>query len=334
MNAFLSTLILLSSLTQTSSGVASQQGSYPRPATSASLTIPQQVVKPQAMARTVVTSGDSFVGDPFLPEQAQENVLVVPTPDLPPESLADLTEDLSVMCRIFDKSLPAGRGGADTMYGTYGEQGRAFHLATGQQSRETQGLYLDGYGALFFLHVGYPVVPTESQEQPQAKAAEPTDSVWSQTVKEMSGQPGDEPQPARNAPKYDPEKVENLKRTLIKTLAHSVNIRMRRPQDMVTLVVGALDDNRSWGLWGQVGRTGTSRSWGTLGQSGATSARATHNSAASVVVIRVTKADVDAFAKGQLTLAQFIEKVQIVSVPARPSAPPTGATAPTSATSR
>ena len=40
--------------------------------------------------------------------------------------------------------------------------------------------------------------------------------------------------------------------------------------------------------------------------------------------MRVTKADVDAFAKGQLTAAQFTEKVQIlISTPVNSGAPAT-----------
>ena len=336
MNAFLSTVVLLAGLTQASSGVATQPSDSSVTTSRAPLAIPEQASNPQVVTSTVIRSGDSFIGEPLWPAQAQENVLVVPTPDLAAESLADLTEDLTVMCRIFDKSLPATYAATSTMYGMYGEPGTVFHYSPGRQSRQAQALYLDGYGALFFVHVGYPLVPAEPQPQSQAKTPESVDTVWSQTVQEMSGQPGDEQQTARRAQTFDPRKVENLKETLIKTLVHTANLRMRRPQDVVTLVVGAWDDNRSGGLWGQVGvRTGTSRSWGKLGQLEATGAKATaRTSAAGLLVLRVTKADVDAFAKGQLTLAQFTEKVQILSLPTGPGAPAASKTAPAPVSSR
>jgi hypothetical protein len=47
--------------------------------------------------------------------------------------------------------------------------------------------------------------------------------------------------------------------------------------------------------------------------------------------MRVTKADVDAFAKGQLTAAQFTEKVQTLSTPVSSAAPAAPQPAPTPA---
>ncbi len=128
---------------------------------------------------------------------------------------------------------------------------------------------------------------------------------------------------------YDSQRVENLKKTLIKTLAHASNIRMRRPQDVITLVVGALDETRSWGPGRRPGpMTGGGGSWSTLtlGQPEAGSARAAvRNPAGALLVLRVTKADVDALAKGQLTPAQFAEKVQSLWAPLDQGTPETEA---------
>ncbi len=315
MSPLVSIFIVLAGLTGASSGVAVRpQSSQP-----ANVAVS---VSPSA----VVSSNIDIISDPFLPDQAQENVLVVPTPDLPVESLADLTEDLSVMCRIFDKSLPpAGSGFA------YGDRGDSLRWVIGQQGRGTQGLYLDGYGALFFVRVDYPLAPTDKQDATQAQPKESVDSVWSQTVREMSGQAAEEPQGSRNAPAYDAQKVENLKKTLVKTLAHASNIRMRRPQDAITLVVGALDETRSWGSGRRPGRTtGISGSWGVPGQPGTGAVRAAaRNPAGALLILRVTKADVDAFAKNQLTLIQFTDKVEILfspSISGTPAAPATGPT--------
>ena len=303
MNLLLSTLVLLAGLTQSSSGTASLQNLY-QLSTSRST--------PQVVTSTVTTNEDSLIGEPFLPAQSQETVLVIPTPDLPAESIADLTEDLAVMCRIFDKSLAPTR--ATTGF-AYGNRGDVFRYSFGQQAQGTQGLYLDGYGALFFVHVDYPLVPTEPQEASQAKAKDSADAVWSATVKEMSGQPGEDQQAARSAQTYDPQKVENLKKAAMNTLAHASNIRMRRPQDVVTLVVDALDDSRASSNR-RYGTAGRSTSAAAPMPSGATrSASTVRNPAGALLVMRVTKADVDAFAKGQLTVVQFTEKVQTISVP-------------------
>jgi hypothetical protein len=145
----------------------------------------------------------------------------------------------------------------------------------------------------------------------------------------MSGQPGDEPQSARNAPAYDAQKVENLKKTLVKTLAHAANIRLRRPQDAITLVVGALDDVRV-SAYGRYRSTGWATSTISPVRPGAAKPlSAARNPTAALLILRVTKADVDAFAKSQLTLAQFTERVQILFSPSVSNVPATSATGPT-----
>jgi hypothetical protein len=333
MNTWISTLILLAGMAQSSADTYSlqtslSQNSLDAPAVSSNQQILTAVAAP--------AEAGSFSGV-VLPEQGHESVLVVPTPDLPPESVSDLTEDLTVMCRIFDKSLPPARsgglsygggggyGGTSGGGGGYGGRSDVFRFGLGPQSQGTQGLYLDGYGALFFIHVDYPLVPTEPAEPAQAKPKESTDMVWSQTVKEMSGQPAEEGPAARTAPVYDSQRVENLKKTLTKTLAHASNIRMRRPQDAITLVVGALDETRSWGPGRRPGPMfGGSGSGSTGGQPGAGSARAAvRNPTGALLILRVTKADVDALAKGQLTAAQFAEKVQSLWAPLDQGTPET-----------
>jgi hypothetical protein len=330
MNTWISTLILLAGITQSSTGTyglqtSLSQNSLDAPAVSSNQQILTAVAAP--------AEAGSFSGV-VLPGQGHESVLVVPTPDLSPESVSDLTEDLTVMCRIFDKSLPPARSGGLSYGGGggyggplgggggYGGRSDVFRFGLGPQSQGTQGLYLDGYGALFFIHVDYPLVPTEPAEPAQAKPKESTDTVWSQTIKEMSGQPAEEGPAARTAPVYDSQRVENLKKTLIKTLAHASNIRIRRPQDVITLVVGALADGRV-----------SSYSYSTTRRSmpatapvppGAVRTQPTaRNPAGALLVMRVTKADVDAFAKGQLTLAQFTEKVQSLWAPLDQGTPET-----------
>jgi hypothetical protein len=73
---------VLAALTGASSGVAVR----PQPSQSANL--PTSVAP--AVSGPVAISAD-FIGDPFLPEQAQDNVLVVPTPELPAENQTELT---------------------------------------------------------------------------------------------------------------------------------------------------------------------------------------------------------------------------------------------------
>jgi hypothetical protein len=109
---------------------------------------------------------------------------------------------------------------------------------------------------------------------------------------------------------------------------------MRRPQEAITLVVGALDDVRV-SAYGRYRSTG----WDTAGISparpgAAQPPAAIRNPPTAMLILRVTKADVDGFAKSQLTLAQFTDKVQILFSPSVSSEPATSATGPTPASTR
>ncbi len=329
MNVFLSTAILLAGLTQASSGTVAQRSDFQVSEPRAEWAITQSASNTPVVASTVAVSGDNLLGLPLsiAQEYTRDNVLVVPTPDLPPASVADLTQDLTVMCRIFGTSVRFTTSGKppvrparndDVFYG----------IVLGPMTRSAQALYLDGYGALFFLHVDYPLVPTEPQEQAQAKTPESTDTVWTRTVQEMSGQAEDERQTARKIPTYDARRVAELRQALIKTLVHSANIRMR-PRDVITVVVGDLDDNKrpNFRVWPAL-RYGLATT-GSGAPTAAQSQPATRPATAPLLILWVTKTDVDAFAKKQLTLEQFTEKVQVLFTPTMSTAAATSTTPPT-----
>jgi hypothetical protein len=311
MNTFVLATVLLAGLTQASYGTVSEPMYGTSPSQNVTSIAPPTSSMP-ARRRTIATDAVGLLGEAYLPAQAQQTVLVVPTPDLTPDSLVELTEDMTVMCRIFDKALLPSRVNVGT---SDGARSRILRYLTNEVDQQTaQGLYLDGYGALFFIDLDYPLAPPEQEEPAKPEPQEPTDSVWTQTIAEMAGQPSDE---GRTVPIYDPQKVATLKRTLTRTLAHAANIRMRRPQEFITLVVGALDDDNaaSYSIYEArtagrgVSVTPSTRGRRTYGwRSLATSG--TRPAPAALMVMRVAKAEVDAFAKGQLTLAQFTDKVQ------------------------
>jgi len=227
--------------------------------------------------------------DPW--EQAARTVLVVPGPDLPAASLATITEDMTVMCRILDQALAPALMPSDALRFIDPFSGRPTTDRPG-----TQGLYLDGYGALFFVQVNFPLVasPTEPQ-QPKAEAS--TDPVWSRAVDEFRGTPQRPPQAVAE---YDAQKVENLKAVVIKSLRHAANLRVRGSQDAITVVVG---------VWRAAGYA-----FVYADQPGPARAQieATGIDRSAVLVLRTSKADVDAFAKGDLTTEQFTAKVQLL----------------------
>lgn len=234
--------------------------------------------------------------DQRLWEQAGQAVFVVPAPDLPADGLTAVSEDMVVMCRIFDKATgPARRtvaiGGQFDPYGGYAYGGRTLDGGS-----RTQGLYLDGYGALFFVEVSFPLAAVP-QEQEQPKTEQSADPLWRQTVEELQGSPQKQAEAA--AQEYDAQKVENLKSVLIKSLRHAANLRVRGPQDVIAVVIRVQNGSAVADIYGD--------RW-----SEAMMSRSPASGSSDVLVLRTTKADVDAFAKGDVPPEQFAGKVQVL----------------------
>lgn len=255
-------------------------------------------------------------------DQARETVLVVPGPDLLPEVIPNVAEDLTVMCRIFDKALhPSGRSTGRSAYPRTGDVPLFGRLLAAQSAR-TQGLYLDGYGAVFFVQADFPLV-APPREKEAVKTDESADRVWSQTMNELRGQqePADD---TETGPAYDAQKVDNLKTLLVKTLRHAANLRVHA-QDRITIVVGHPASASSPGLVQMQIRNRFGQDPRSLvpirDHRGPDAAEA---DPAATLVLRAAKADIDDLAAGKLTADQFAAKVQMfwsagASQPAEPA---------------
>jgi hypothetical protein len=232
-------------------------------------------------------------------------ILVIPSAQMKVENLAAITEDMSVMSRIFDKRL--SQSNVQTARGRLlGELNPYF----GRGNRTTEAIYLEGYGALFLMRVNMLLsAPPEALQK--EKTEEDTDPVWAQMRREMY-----EPQEARRSrtggrpeEKYDAEKVETLKTNLIKTLKHATNIRALNSDQLVILTVigdGRRPASTATRLYSSYGRsTGRSRIAQTLPEVEADSVQPT------VLTICAKKSDVDAFAKGELDYDQFRKRTGI-----------------------
>lgn len=241
-------------------------------------------------------------------------ILVIPAKEMPRETYDRIVEDLSVMGRIIEKSLheaPDEAYGSSTttsLYFTYDGYGQNLFLpsdgAGPQILRPWEGqpkaIYVGGYGAVFSLRVGFPLVaPPEAPKQ--EKATEPMDRVWVSAQRELAdpqaaarsrrGGPAGEP--------YKPEAVENLKNTLSAILKHASNIRDLEPDSWLTLLV-----------------QGPATAPAEQPQDTAGNERArltTHETGRTLLSLRARKADIDQFAKGQLDEMQFRQRVQIVA---------------------
>ena len=240
--------------------------------------------------------------------QAGGKVLVIPTAEIEPQDLVTMMEDMTVMCRIFDKRLEQ----SNLVSGRF-TTGSRIILPTpfSRDSRSTGAMYIQGYGALFLTRVDFLLSPPPEAPEEKETEEEDVDPVWEQMKQEMY-EPEDVSRRRRTGERpeerYDAEKVEELKETLIKTLKHAANIRALKPDESVVLTV--------IGKAGQPAASATGRllreDYGSR-YIISTSRAGTVSFSPTVLTIRAKKSDIDAFAEGKLSFDQFTQKTQLLS---------------------
>lgn len=161
----------------------------------------------------------------------RRKVLVIPAAEVKAEDLDAITQDLHVMSHILDQKFKERR----QIAGVFTDFGDFF----GRDERETEAIYLQGYGVLFLMEMNIPFKPqSESREEEIRETKKRVDSVWQQAKQEVFSpvkrrsdkQPYEEGQ-------YDAERIEELKLELIKTLKHATNIRNLKSDEWVIVTV-------------------------------------------------------------------------------------------------
>jgi hypothetical protein len=248
-------------------------------------------------------------------------VLVIPTEETSVKELLAITEDLNIMSRILDKRLEEADLGRDYDL-FYGTNFLEWNLPV------TKCIYLDGYGVLFMKKVDFPLSPPV---EPNAieKITEDIDPVWVRTRQEMYFRK-DLLKPRRrrkSKEQYDANKIQTLKETLIRTLRHAANIRNLEPEDWVVLtVIGESEHLEISGLGMAVSHEcvhchGSEASSTLLAAVGPDREQpvpecpleGARSFSPAVMIIRVRKSEVDAFAQDELDFHQFGEEVQILT---------------------
>jgi len=241
------------------------------------------------------------------------SVLVIPLAETTTEEIATITEDMSVMSRIFEKNLERTRIDVSSMF-ISGSEPFDFVFRRGRQA--TQGMYLQGYGALFLMKVDFPLSPPpQVEEEKETQEEEDVDPVWAEMQREMY-EPGESRRRRTDQPakEYDAEKVANLKTTLVKSLKHAANIRSLKANESVILTITGSGVSSGYKSISSIpGRNevvvvdhnnDTRIIKGDLvGDIGL--------SLPTILVIRAKKSDIDGFAKGDLDLDQFRQNTQI-----------------------
>jgi len=255
-------------------------------------------------------------------------VLVIPSEQTTTEDLLTINEDMNVMSRIFEKNLEQER--VTTVGSSIFLPGRRerYGALLGSSRGQIQSMYLQGFGALFLLKVDFPLSPppdVQGEEQ-ETQKAEQGDPVWQEMRQQMY-----EPEKVdrrrrtdRPESKYDAEKVENLKTTLIKALKHAANIRSLKPDESVILTV--VGKGESTGKTIAAARVVTGENQ-ILIQERTTDGRVINKviagsslddiglSSPAVLVIRTKKSDIDEFSKGDIDFEKFRQRLQLLTYP-------------------
>lgn len=236
-------------------------------------------------------------------------ILVIPNANVQIQepNLFALMEDMNVMARILDKYLMVAHLFPRLVLAEYCPD----YISRG--NRPAEGIYLEGHGALFLMGVSFPFgCPIESEKKKTKQPQEHVDPIWQRTKRDLYtpkdiisdidsdihsamdrsilGSPLAEK-------KDDVEKVEYLKKTLVKALKHAANIRDLPQQEWVTLVV------RGYQPAVVIKRTVIK---GTTG-----SKTLYEQPPRKVLIIRAKKSDIDAFSKGDLDFDQFRRRTQV-----------------------
>jgi hypothetical protein len=257
-----------------------------------------------------------------------DNMLVIPTEEMKTEDLLTINEDMNVMSQIFKNVLsPEVKAtlGSMSLIGDRWVTTPSYGWFMDRDNNTLTSIYLQNYGALFLIKVDFPLsAPSETQEQPAEPDRQDVDMTWEQTRQQIY-----QPQQVASTTsvntrgpdaKYDAQRIENLKTTLIKVLKHAVNIRALKPDESVILRIAGT--GQSINII-NVAKNGDSsiinyeyngiRRFVII--SGDLEDYIKSLSSPTVILIRAKKSDIDAFAKGEQDMEQFRQRVQIISYP-------------------
>jgi hypothetical protein len=245
------------------------------------------------------------------PDHGAGKALVIRSSDSDPKEQPQLEEDLAVMSRILEKAASeraGGRGGQP-----YGAMAMGIDVFYAPAATPLRSLYLDGYGALFMLNVGFPFLPPPQAEGQQEKPE--VNSDWEDAKQELYGPRGGGRALAAPSEPYEEERVNRLRDGLLESLKNATNIRGLKPDDSITVCVFGGPSS------GQPkARTYVKRSAGSSEARTAVAGSGWAGSPArqTIMTIRVKKSDADAFAKGAMTLEAFRKRAHVVNYAGSP----------------
>ena len=225
-------------------------------------------------------------------------VLIV-WPKAEPKQQRELEEDLNTMMHLVERTVEK------TFSVGNEEESEQRRFIPPLNINESQSLFLEDYGVIFSFRTFVPL-QGRTPEKAQTPGA-PADSRWEKARQELYGGGQDGNRNFRPlALQFDAERVNQLKEQLQQLLGDASHLRHLQPQHQIALVLSGpsplstpppdVKPNTS----PEERRSIIERFRNQLNLS-------------TSLVLRVKKADVDAFAAGKLTAEQFRDKVSIVN---------------------
>ena len=166
-----------------------------------------------------------------------ERPVVITTEPITEEIESEVKEDLTVMDKLLsDEATRAGGGGIAP---------HAMGIKLSQWAI-TEPTYIEGLGAMFSYRVGVPLAGGATTNQTSKPAGPP--SKWESARRELNARrtPGASPlklmEVRTELPLFDPDKVEELTKAIIKTLPEAKNMRHLKDGDVVIVTISGVDD--------------------------------------------------------------------------------------------
>ena len=241
-------------------------------------------------------------------------VLVIPSTEMKPEDIAAVMEDMSIMSRILDKNLGQERLTTTRTGVFFNRNTDPWSEVFVGRSSATQAIYLEGFGSLFLIGVDFPLSPPpKAQEE---KPEEGVDTVWRDTKTAIYNPDEAVRRRVKVQPQkeYDAEKVQELQKTIIKTLKHAANIRGLKSDEWVTVVVrSSAPAVIITSKFVTTSTGGASPAAANVRTSGTTRPAETAPGQATFLTIRAKKSDIDSFAKNQLDYDKFSQRVSALT---------------------
>jgi hypothetical protein len=236
---------------------------------------------------------------------SSKRALVIPK-DGEAKGVAEIEEDMGVMAHILDKAISNDGKTSKPMGIT------VFGLPS---SGGGQNLFIEGYGAIFFASVNFPLLPPAAKEK-ESDHKEKANSEWEDAKRELA-RPGrgggdffvfeqdlDTVHWSGRGAEYDADKVEDLKKDLLTALKNAGNIRKLKSDETITVVVTG-------------GRSGSNRvkttySPGPKTEPGPAKRVSSATSESGKLIIRARKSDTESFLNGKLNFDDFRKRATVL----------------------